>query len=153
MARLSRKQIDLYVGAFVLFAVAAVIFIALRAANITDVATERAYSLTVIFDDIGGLSKRAPVKSSGVRVGQVRAVAYNDEDYHAEVEVVIDQQYQFPADSIFSIVSGNLLGGQYIAIEVGGEDEMLAADDVLYGESAIVLESLISKFLFDEAGE
>lgn len=153
MARLSRKEIDFYVGIFVLVAVAAVIFIALRAANITDVTSEEGYEVKILFDEIGSLSERAPVKSSGVRVGRVKSIAYNNEDYIAEVDIVLDNQYQFPTDSIFSIVSSNLLGGQYIAIEVGGEEEFVQGGEVIDGNSAIVLEALISKFLFDKAGE
>lgn len=151
---MKRRQTDFIVGLFAIMAAVAVVFIALRAANLTEVSDE-GYAVRVRFENIGALGKRAPVKSGGVKVGQVKAVSFDSDDYVAEVEVLIFAEHLFPADSIFSIVSGNLLGGQYVDIEAGGDDETLANDGsaVVDGNSAIVLEHLIGKFLFDKAGE
>ncbi len=133
-------------------AMAAVVFIALRAANLTEF-SDAGYSVRVRFDNVGSLAVRAPVKSGGVKVGQVRDISFDSENFIAEVEVLIFANHHFPADSIFSIVSSNLLGGQYVSIEAGGEDETIAAGALVDGNSALVLEHLISKFLFDKAGE
>ena len=105
------------------------------------------------FENVGALAERAPVKSGGVKVGRVQNIAFNSERFIAEVEVLIFKDHYFPADSIFSIVSSNLLGGQYISIEAGGDDEALQPDAVVEGDSALVLEHLIGKLLFDKAGE
>lgn len=153
MKSLSRRKIDIIVGLFVVFALASTTFIALRAANVTSFSKTEGYSIFIMFENIGSVVERAPVKSSGVRVGQIKTIEYDKTDYVAKVEIVIENQYQFPTDSIFSIVSSNLLGGQYISIEVGGEQAMLQANDSLEGNSAIILEELISQFLFDKAGE
>lgn len=153
VTNLNRRFIDFAVGIFIVVAALGVIFIALRAANITDITADGGYVVRIHFDNVGGLIERAPVKSSGVRVGRVQSIAYNDEDHIAIVSVVIEGRYKFPVDSIFSIVSSNLLGGQYIAVEVGGEDETIQNDAVVQGNSAIVLEELIQKFLFDTAGD
>ncbi len=149
----SRRQTDFVVGLFVLAAMAAAVFIALRAANLTEFYGENGYSVRVRFENIGSLGQRSPVKSGGVKVGQVKAISFNSEDFVAEVELWIDSPHRFPRDSIFSIVSSNLLGGQYVSIEAGGDDELLAGGEVVEGNSALVLEHLISKFLFDKAGE
>lgn len=153
MRNFSRRNIDIVIGLFVAFAVAGTVFIALRSANITDISKNDGYSIYLQFDNVGSLVERSPVKSSGVRVGQIRTIRYNNDDHIADVEIVINNAYQFPTDSIFSIVSSNLLGGQYIAIEVGGEEEMLKDGDEMVGNSAIILEELIGQFLFDKAGE
>lgn len=150
---LQRRQTDFIVGLFALVAAAAVVFIALRAANLTEL-SDPGYAVKVRFDNVGSLAPRAPVKSGGVKVGQVRRIVFDSGDYVAEVELLLFAEHQFPVDSIFSIVSGNLLGGQYVSIEAGGDEEYIAAGEVIEdGNSAIVLEHLISKVLFDEAGE
>ena len=153
MIILSRHKLDFIIGLFVLCAAISVVFIALKTANITAVSDSNGYHVQVEFDNIGSLVERAPVKSSGVLVGRVQKISYNSDDYIATVDIILENRYQFPADSIFSIVSSNLLGGQYIAIDVGGEEEFIENDQVFQGNSAIVLEELISKFLFDNAGE
>jgi phospholipid/cholesterol/gamma-HCH transport system substrate-binding protein len=149
----ARQKTDFAVGVFLVVAAVGVVFIALRAANIAEFAVGDEYPLRLQFDNVGGLIERAPVKSGGVRVGRVKSISYDRDEHFAVVDILIDERFSFPADSIFSIVSSNLLGGQYVAINVGGDDEMLAKNDVIQGESAIVLEDLISRFLFNEAGK
>jgi len=144
--------LDFIVGLFVLLAGVGVVFIALQAANIGGVNVE-GYQITAQFDQVGGLTQRAPVRSSGVVVGRVKEIRFNNEEFVADVIMVIDGRYKFPVDSIFAIESSNLLGGQYVGIDPGGEEENLADDAVVAGNSAIVLEQLIGKFLFDKAGE
>ena len=147
-----RHNIDFIVGLFVVFAAVSVVFIALRAANLTEVDTG-GYTLSVRFENVGSLTEDAPVKSGGVPVGRVGRIVFDDDDYAARVEVTIDPQFKFPKDSILAIVSSNLLGGQYVAIEAGGDEEMLEGGDEVAGESALVLEHLISQFLLNKAEE
>lgn len=149
---MARKDIDFIVGLFVVFAAVSVVFIALRAANLTEV-DNNGYSLTVRFENVGSLAENAPVKSGGVPVGRVGRIVFDDEEYAARVEVTIDPEHRFPRDSILAIVSSNLLGGQYVSIEAGGDDEMLKEGDEVVGESALVLEHLISQFLLNTAEE
>lgn len=149
---MTRQNIDFIVGLFVVFAAVCVVFIALRAANLTEV-DAGGYTLSVRFENVGSLAENAPVKSGGVPVGRVGRIIFDDDEYAARVEVKIDPQHEFPKDSILAIVSSNLLGGQYVAIEAGGEEEMLEHGDELVGESALVLEHLISQFLLNKAEE
>lgn len=153
MIPLSRHKIDFLVGLFILCAAIGVVFIALRAAHITDVDTGDGYMVQVRFDNVGTLVERSPVKTSGVRVGRVQSIRYDAEEFVALVDIVIDPGYRFPADSIFSVVSSSLLGGQYVSIDVGGDLEMIESGAVVEGNSALILEELIGKFLFDKAGE
>lgn len=149
----NRGRLDFAVGLFVVCAAVALVFIALRAANITSISGAGGYVIRAQFDHIGSLTERAPVKSAGVRVGRVKAIRFDNEQFIAEAQLVIEKQYVFPVDSIFSIVSSNLLGGQYVSIDAGGAEENLQPETVVNGNSAIVLEHLISKFLFDKASE
>ena len=149
----SRAKLDFGVGLLMLGACLFTVFIALQAANITSVSEADGYIVRARFDNVGTLAVRSPVKSSGVRVGQVKAISLHQEDYTAEVEMVIETDYAFPIDSIFSVVSSNLLGGQYISIEPGGDEKNLAEGAVVNGNSAIVLEELIATFLFEKTGE
>lgn len=151
-SRETRAFLDFAVGLFIIGAILGTTFIALRAANIARGSTE-GYVVTAHFDHIGSLGPRAPVKSAGVRVGRVQEIRYNDEDFIAEVSIFINRKHQFPSDSTFAIVSGNLLGGQYVSINPGGAEDNLEGDSVVVGESAIVLEHLIGKFLLDKADE
>lgn len=153
MLSLARHKLDFIIGLFLLAAAFGVVFIALRTADITEVSSSEGYQLRLKFDNIGTIAERSPVKTSGVRVGRVKAIRYNADEFRAEVDIIIEQQYHFPVDSIFSIVSSNLLGGQYISIDIGGSEENFQPNEVIEGNSAFVLEELISKFLFDRAGE
>ena len=86
-------------------------------------------------------------------MGRVRAIRYDGEEYRAEVDVAVENRFRFPTDSDFSIVSSNLLGDQYISIEPGGEEDFLESGESIVGNSALVLEDLIGKFLLDTAEE
>lgn len=150
---MDRDNIDFGAGLFIILAVIGLVFIALRAANLSNVGSLSTYQLDISFENIGALKTSSPVKSSGIVVGRVRQLRLDQQTYEAIAELHIDTRYNFPDDSTFSVVSTNLLGDQYINIEAGGSDTMLADGDSTYGNSAIILEDLISKFLFDSAAE
>jgi phospholipid/cholesterol/gamma-HCH transport system substrate-binding protein len=104
------------------------------------------------FDNIGGLKVRAPVKSAGVVVGRVTSIAFDDKSYQATVVVAMDQRYKFPTDSSAKILTSGLLGEQYLGLEAGAEEKTLGEGDrIKMTQSAVVLENLISQFLFSKA--
>jgi phospholipid/cholesterol/gamma-HCH transport system substrate-binding protein len=112
------------------------------------------YALQARFDNIGGLKVRGPVKSAGVVVGRVANIQFDAATYEAVVTMNIDTRYRFPKDTFASILTSGLLGEQYIGFDVGGDDRMLnAGDTVAKTQSAVVLEKLISQFLFNKASE
>ena len=151
---MSRKLIDLWVGFFVLFGFAAVLFLALRVGNVSSANFAETYQLTAKFDNIGGLKVRGPVKSAGVVVGRVTEIGFDPETYEAVVKVTIDSRYRFPKDTFASILTAGLLGEQYIGLDAGGDEKMLSPGDVLAKtQSAVVLEKLISQFMFNKASE
>ena len=106
------------------------------------------------FANIGGLKVRGPVKSAGVVVGRVADIRFDNETYEAIVSMTIDAGYQFPRDTTAKILTSGILGEQYIGLEAGGDGVMLKNGDRLrLTQSAVVLENLISQFLFNKAAE
>ena len=149
---MSTEKTDWWVGLFVLLGGLALAFLALRAANLSSVSFASTYTISAIFDNIGGLKVRAPVKTAGVVVGRVSSITLDDKTYKAVVRLDMEKGFLLPIDSSAKILTSGLLGEQYIGLEAGGEDANLANNGTLkYTQSAIVLETLISQFLFNTA--
>lgn len=151
---MNRKIYDFWVGIFVLVAFVAVVFLALRVSNANSSNGGPSYILNANFDNIGGLKARAAVKSAGVLVGRVADIQLDKKRYRAVVRLQLDERYQFPKDSSAEILTSGILGEQYIGLTPGAESEMLKPEDVItLTSSAIVLEQLISQFMFSKAAE
>lgn len=151
---MNRATIDLWVGFFVALGLASLLFLALKVGNLSSTDVGDTYTLQARFDNIGGLKVRAAVKSAGVVVGRVGEIRFDAETYTAMVGMQIDKRYQFPRDTFATINTSGLLGEQYVGFDVGGDEEMLKAGDVMKKtQSAMVLEKLISQFMFNKASE
>ena len=151
---MQRSKNDLWVGLFVLLGAAAVLFLALKSANLLSLNFQSTYSVSARFDNIGGLKRQAAVKSSGVVVGRVESVTFDDKTFQATVTMAMESRYKFPKDSSLKILTSGLLGEQYIGIEAGSEAENLASGDRIQStQSAVVLENLISPFLYNKAAD
>ena len=151
---MSRKLIDLWVGFFVVIGFAAVLFLALRVGNVSSANFAETYQLTAKFDNIGGLKVRGPVKSAGVVVGLVTEISFDPQTYEAVVTMTVDGRYRFPKDTFASILTAGLLGEQYIGLDAGGDEKMMKGGDTFSKtQSAVVLEKLISQFMFNKASE
>lgn len=151
---MNRKVMDLWVGVFVAISFAAVLFLALKVSNFSASSFASTYELTARFDNIGGLKVRGPVKSAGVVVGRVADIRFDPQNYEANVILNIDSRYQFPKDTFASILTSGLLGEQYIGLDAGGDEQMIPpGGKIAKTQSAIVLEKLISQFLFNKASE
>ncbi|MDE1545030.1 outer membrane lipid asymmetry maintenance protein MlaD [Dechloromonas agitata] len=151
---MNRTVLDLWVGFFVALGIAAVMFLALKVGNLSSARLSETYVLQAKFDNIGGLKVRGPVKSAGVVVGRISDIRFDAETYEAVVEMTIDGRYRFPKDTFASIFTAGLLGEQYIGFDAGGDEKMLqAGDTIAKTQSAVVLEKLISQFLFSKAAD
>lgn len=151
---MQKSKLDVWVGLFVLLGLAAVVFLALQAANLLQLNFREGYHVTARFDNIGGLKPQAAVRSAGVVVGRVESIGFNDTTYQAQVTLSLQKQFAFPKDSSLKILTSGLLGEQYLGIEPGPADEMLAdGDRIVATQSALVLENLIGQFLFSKAAE
>jgi phospholipid/cholesterol/gamma-HCH transport system substrate-binding protein len=151
---MKKNALDFWVGLFVLAGFIALLFLALKAGNMSSFSFNKTYSVTARFDNIGGLKPRAPVKSAGVVVGRVAAINFDDKTYQATVTLNLQEDFHFPKDSSAKILTSGLLGEQYIGIEAGGDDQILAeGSKIIQTQSAIVLENLISQFLYNKAAD
>lgn len=151
---MERTTLDLWVGLFVVAGLAAVLVLAMKVGNLSTFNMSESYTLQAQFDNIGGLKSRSPVKSAGVVVGRVTAITFDNKSFRAQVSMVIDKRYQFPKDTFAKILTAGLLGEQYIGLDPGAEEQALkSGDQVSKTQSAVVLENLISSFLYSKASE
>jgi phospholipid/cholesterol/gamma-HCH transport system substrate-binding protein len=142
------------VGLFVVLGIAALVFIALKAANLGSFGNNGGYVLQARFDNIGSLKPRAPVRSAGVTVGRVTAIRLDPKTFQGLVTMEIQHGVEFPRDSSAKILTAGLLGDQYVGLDAGGDEKNLGPNDtVTQTQSAVVLENLISQFLFNKAAE
>ena len=151
---MQRKSLDVWVGLFVLLGALALMFLALKAGNMSTMRFGPSYSLVARFDNIGGLKPDAPVKSAGVVVGRVERIGFDDKNFQAQVTLRMQEEIRFPKDRSAKILTSGLLGEQYIGLDPGGDVKNFAEGDrITSTQSAIVLENLISQFLFSKAAE
>ena len=151
---MQRSKNDVWVGLFVLIGGVAILFLALQAANLLSLSFQSSYRVTAKFDNVGGLKPKAAVRSAGVVVGRVESIVFDDKTFQARVTLALESRYGFPKDSSLKILTSGLLGEQYIGVEAGAEATNLVGGDALQStQSAVVLENLISQFLFSKAAE
>lgn len=151
---MDRTTIDLWVGVFVALGVAALLGLAMKVGNLTSSKIGETYNVTAAFENIGGLKPNAPVKSAGVVVGRVADIKFDTKAYEAVVTIKIDERYAFPKDTFANIYTAGLLGEQYIGLEAGGEEDVLKnGDKITQTQDAVVLEKMISQFLYNKASE
>ena len=151
---MQRSKNDVWVGLFVLIGGVAILFLALQSANLLSLSFQSTYRVSAKFDNVGGLKPKAAVRSAGVVVGRVESIVFDDKTFQARVTLALESRYGFPKDSSLKILTSGLLGEQYIGVEAGAESSNLAGGDSLQStQSAVVLENLISQFLFSKAAE
>ncbi len=151
---MDRTKIDLWVGIFVALGVAALLGLAMKVGNLTSGKIGETYSVTAAFENVGSLKPHAPVKSAGVVVGRVDSISFNSKSYEAIVTINIDKRFNFPKDTFANIYTAGLLGEQYVGLEAGGDEEVLKnGDKIAKTQDAVVLEKMISQFLFSKASE
>lgn len=151
---MERSKNDIWVGLFVLIGGAAILFLALQAANLLNLSFQSTYRVDARFDNIGGLKPKSAVRSGGVVVGRVEAITFDDKTFQARVTLALESRYAFPKDSSLKILTSGLLGDQYVGIEAGADEKTLGAGDTITStQSAVVLENLIGQFLYNKAAE
>ena len=151
---MTRKAIETTVGLFLLIGVAAMIWLALKVGNWSP-ATTHDYEVTAHFDNIGGLTVKAPVTLAGVTIGRVASIGIDADDYSARITLQIDQAHDnLPTDTSAAILTSGLLGAQYVGLDPGAEETYLEdGDQIEITQSAVVLEHLIGQILIRTAEE
>ena len=151
---MQQSKNDFWVGLFVMLGAAALVFLALQSANLLQLNFQTGYRVTARFDNIGGLKPKAAVKSSGVVVGRVTAIEFDNKTYQAVAVIDMDSKYHFPNDSMLKIMTSGLLGDQYVGVEAGYEEAVWKQnDEVTNTQSAVVLENLIGQFMTSKSLE
>lgn len=149
------RTVEIWVGIFVALGCVALLILAMKVSNLSSLYTDAGYEITARFRNVGGLKVRSPVKMAGVRIGRVSHIDFDSKTYEAVVVLTIDRQYdKIPTDTSASIFTAGLLGEQYIGLEAGGDQEYLVKNSELnpaLTQSAVVLEQLIGKFLYNSA--
>jgi len=149
------KSVEIGTGLFVLLGLAALFFLTTQTTGSESFSDSGSFSVTARFENVGSLTDRAPVAMSGVTIGRVTEVVFDPVTLDAEVTFEIDSRFdQIPDDSDASILTAGLLGSQYIGLQAGGSDLYLEeGSEIQFTQSAIVIENLISKYLFNNNSE
>ena len=144
-------KVELASGIFLLLGIAAMIWLATKATNYGQEIGEDAYIISARFTNVAELKDRAPVKIGGVMVGKIDTIALDPITFEAVVTMRIDKRFnEIPIDTSASILTSGVLGDRYIGLEPGGALEVLQDGDELFiTQSAVVLEQLVSKYLFN----
>ncbi len=151
---MERRAVDLWVGLFVVAGFVALMMLALKVGNFGAYNPKDVYVVKAHFDNIGGLKEQAPVRSSGVVVGRVTDIRFDTKKYDAEVTLAMDSKFKFPTDTTASVLTSGILGENYVGLEAGGDEQDLKQGDVIkLTQSAVVLEKIISQFLYSKAQE
>ncbi len=147
------KAVETTVGVFIALGLAAVLVLALKVSNMNTFSGDDGYKISANFDNVGGLKVKSPVKMSGVLVGRVSDVTFDDESYEAVVEITMDPKFtKIPEDTTANIYTAGLLGEQYISLDAGGgEDYLQDGGQIEITQSAVVLEQVIGQVLYDKA--
>ena len=148
-------RVELASGVFLMLGIAALIWLATNATNYGQDIGDDAYFVTARFSNVAELKRRAPVKIGGVTVGLVESITLDPMTFDAVVQMRIDQRFnEIPADTSAAILTSGVLGDRYVGLEPGGELDVLQDGDELFiTQSAVVLEQLVSKFLFNTQGD
>ena len=149
---MNSRAVEFWVGVFVLIGFASLLFLALKVGNGRFGAEADSYTVTARFNNIGSLKVRAPVRAAGVTVGRVDGVEFDNKDYQARVHMTVVGAYKFPTDTSASILTSGVLGENYVGLEAGADETFLkSGDQIKITQSAVVLEQLIGRFLYDKA--
>ena len=149
------RSVEISAGMFALLGMGALFFLTTQTTGVDDFEADQTYTVEARFENIGSLKRRAPVAMSGVTIGRVTDIRFDETALEAVVTFVIDAQYdQIPDDSDASILTAGLLGSQYVGLQAGGSDVYLEdGSEMLFTQSAIVLENLIGKFLVNSGSD
>jgi phospholipid/cholesterol/gamma-HCH transport system substrate-binding protein len=151
----SSNQVEIAAGIFLLLGIAALVFLAVEATDTAGLDDNGGYEVNAYFTNIGGLKPKAPVSMAGVTIGRVQSIELDQDALEARVVLRIDSRYDdLPSDSSASILTSGILGDQYIGLEPGGAPDALGdGDRILITNSAVLLEQLVSRYLFNSGEE
>ena len=147
-----QRVLEIWVGIFMIIGIGSLLMLALQVSSV-GLGGGETYRLEARFDNIGGLTVKAPVMIGGVRVGRVGEIWIDQEDYVPVVGMDIDKKYDaLSVDSGAAILTAGLLGSQYVGLTPGFDEIYLEQGDTMeFTQSAIQFETLISQFMFNQS--
>ncbi len=144
-----RNVIETIMGAVVILVAVVFVVFAFRSSGVQ---TSGGYQVVARFDDASGLTSGTDVKMAGVKIGTVTSQALDLQTYFATVTMTIDESIQLPADTSARIIPDGLLGGNYVALEPGGEEDMIEPGGTIqFAQGAINVVDLLGRFIFSAA--
>jgi len=148
-------KVELTSGVFLLLGIVAMLWLATKATDYGMQVGDDTYRVKARFSNVADLKTRSPVKIGGVTVGLIESISLDPVTFDAVIEMQIDRRYaDIPSDSSASILTSGMLGDRYIGLDPGGALEPLTdGDEIFITQSAVVLETLISKYLFNNKGD
>lgn len=146
------RTIEIVVGTFLLAGLISLSILAIRVSGFTVNPDQQTYTVTAKFENVGGLVVRSKVSIAGVIVGTVTDIRLDQKTFMAEVVMEINSEVnEISRDTNAAILTEGLLGGKFIGLSIGAEEEYLKDGDEIYDtQSAIILEELIGKFLLEQ---
>ena len=152
---MGQRQTEVVIGLFILIGLAALAVLAVQVSNISESSERETYEVTAHFDNIGGLRVKSPVRMGGVLIGRVSDIHLDTKTLSPVVTMAIFKEFdELPSETSAAILTAGLLGEQFMSLSPGGDDLILADGDRIYDtQSALVIEELIGKFLFNESND
>ena len=146
---MTTRVIEIWVGIFIAAGMAALFMLAMKVSNLATYTGDEGYEISARFEDVSGLKVRSPVTMSGVRIGRVKQIKFDDEALQAVVVMEIETRHNMlPKDTSASIYTAGLLGEKYIGLEAGGDqNNLVQGDEIKLTQDSLVLEKLIGQFV------
>jgi phospholipid/cholesterol/gamma-HCH transport system substrate-binding protein len=147
---MKRINIETIVGVFLITGLVALAYLSVQLGGVSLFGTDQ-YKVTARFSNISGLTDNATVQIAGVIVGKVSLIDIDLDEYEAVVEMLIDPGVKLQEDSIASIRTQGIIGDKYVKLTPGASDELIEeGGEILETEPTLVLEELISKYMFEK---
>jgi phospholipid/cholesterol/gamma-HCH transport system substrate-binding protein len=146
---MQRNVIETVMGGVVLIVAAMFVTIAFRSGTAT---APSGYQVTAEFDDASGMGPGSEVRMSGVKIGTVHSQELDPETYFAVVTLNISESVKLPRDTSARIIADGLLGSNFIALEPGGDEEMIPpGGEITFTQGSINVVDLLGRFIFSAA--
>ncbi len=149
MASMKRLNVETAVGIFLVAGFLCFAWLSVRLGDV-NLFGDRSYPVEARFGSVSGLKVGAVVEIAGVQIGKVSSIRLDDSDYEAKVELSIERGVALQEDSIASIRTAGIIGDRFVNISPGGSDVVIPpGGEIVETESAINLEELVSKYIFE----
>jgi phospholipid/cholesterol/gamma-HCH transport system substrate-binding protein len=147
---MKKLNIEMAVGIFLVAGFFCFAYISVKLGDV-NLFGDKMYQVTARFHSVSGLKEGDSVEMAGVQVGKVKKIALDPKEYEAVIRLELHHEVRLQEDSIASIRTAGIIGSKYIDITPGGlEDYIQPGGEIFETESAINLEKLVSKYIFDK---